>query len=197
MGPENHPLFPQILRRIVRRHDDPAPCMNKRENLDIEPARARSRDRSFLVQDWRVLHIEDDDADAYLLTRAMDEAAIPARVHRCLDSEEGLLFLREMRLSDPIWPDIVLLDLNTPRMNGWEFLGTITADPLLRDLRVVIVTSSNAAEDRERAFEFGVKDFYTKPDDFNGLVRMLEKIFATPEQVRSGAAYGTGLIAAL
>ncbi|MBV8809990.1 MAG: response regulator [Acidobacteriaceae bacterium] len=192
MGPETHDHFD----RIVRRHDESAPYINKREHLDIEPELASSRDRSFLVQDWRVLHIEDDNADAYLLRRALDQASIPARVHRCLDSEEGLYFLREMRLSDPVWPDIVLLDLNTPRMNGWDFLSTISADPSLQGLRIVIVTSSHAPEDVERASKFGVQGFYTKPDDFNGLVQMLEHIFAMPERIRSGAGCDTGLIAA-
>ncbi len=157
---------------------------NGSKNLDRKPRRASNHDQSLFARNWRVLHIEDDDGDAYLVRHALQKAGIPAEVHRCLNSEEGLLFLRS---ADTWWPDVVLLDLNTPRMNGWEFLTTIKADKALRGLHVVIVTSSRLPEDRERALELGAKDFQTKPDRFDELIHMLEGILAVPLEKPKGS----------
>jgi CheY-like chemotaxis protein len=190
MSPENPNLLMQDREDLLLH-------VNTSKDLDVDPGRILNRDRSFLVQDWRVLHIEDDDGDAYLLVRALDQAGIRAWVHRCLDSEEGLLFLREQLLSDRHWPDVVLLDLNTPRMNGWEFLTAINADQTLRGLQVEIVTSSSLPEDRQRAAELGANGFHTKPDGFDELVHIMERIFAAPVSQQSSRSWKNPELAAL
>lgn len=174
MGPETPNHFPAV-QNLAK---DPPQPINRSKNLDGRLAAA---------QDWRVLHIEDDDGDAYLVLRALRHAAIPAKVYRCLDSEEGLLFLRQNRSDEARWPDVVLLDLNTPRMNGWEFLTSMNADEALCELDVVIVTSSSLPEDRERALALGARDFQTKPDHFDELILMMEKIFTAPLKEQLGS----------
>lgn len=190
-------MSPETPNLLMQDREDLPLHVNTSKDLDVDPGRILNRDRSFLVENWRVLHIEDDDGDAYLLVRALDQAGIPARVHRCLDSEEGLLFLRQQLLSDPHWPDVVLLDLNTPRMNGWEFLTVINADKTLRGLQVEIVTSSSLPEDRERAADLGANGFHTKPDGFDELVHIMERIFAPPVREPSSSRWKNPELAVL
>ena len=174
---------------VVQSLEEPPLQINLAALPDSSDTKPLGFSTSAFARDWWILHIEDDDGDAYLILRALRQAAIPASVYRCLDAEEGLFFLRRNSSDEARLPDVVLLDLNTPRMNGWEFLTAVNTDKALRGLHVVIVTSSSLPEDRERAVELGAKGFQTKPDHFDELIKMVEKIFTAPLKEQLGSRW--------
>jgi CheY-like chemotaxis protein len=118
--------------------------------------------------------IAEDDPDDQLLAReALEESRIANTVHFVNDGQELLDFLRHAgqyaRLAPPR-PDLILLDLNMPRMDGREALAVIKADSDLRSIPVVILTTSKAEEEIVRAYNLGANSFIVKPVSFEGLV---------------------------
>jgi len=122
----------------------------------------------------RILLAEDDDDDYLLTTQAFTENRLANRMLRVRDGLELLDYLRrrgayENKQAFPD-PELVLLDLNMPRLDGREALAEIKRDPELRRLPVVVLTTSRAQEDVVRSYDLGVNSFITKPVAFAGLV---------------------------
>ena len=114
-----------------------------------------------------ILLLEDEPADANLVRIALKENRICCRLHHVLDGVEGLEFLRRQgNCPDVPRPDLILLDINMPRMNGHEFLGVIKADPQLKSIPVVVLTTSDVHRDVEASYELGAAGYITKPVDF-------------------------------
>lgn len=122
----------------------------------------------------RILLAEDDDDDYLLTTQALQENRLVNSIHRVRDGLELLAYLRQQgEYAVPECapaPSLVLLDLNMPRKDGREALRDIKADPLLRRLPVVVLTTSRAQEDIVRSYDLGVNSFISKPVSFHGLV---------------------------
>lgn len=128
----------------------------------------------------RTLHpitilIAEDDPDDQLLTReALEESRIANTVYFVEDGQELLDYLRRQGPyvdSSLPRPDLILLDLNMPRMDGREALAAIKADPDLRRIPIVILTTSKAEEEVVRAYNLGANSFIVKPVSFDGLVQ--------------------------
>ncbi len=118
-----------------------------------------------------LLYAEDEDAAVFLLDMALKEANIELTVHRVSDGEEALAFLRrEGVYARAPRPDMVLLDLNLPRKSGHEVLSSIREDEGLRELPVVIFTSSSALSDRRKSSALGALMHITKPSSFDSFV---------------------------
>jgi two-component system response regulator len=118
-----------------------------------------------------ILIADDDDDDVMLMRAALREARLANPIVRVRDGIELLDYLRSHR--DPLtegFPGILLLDLNMPRMDGREALRVLKADPGLRRLPVIVLTTSCAEEDIARSYEAGVNSFVTKPVKFDALV---------------------------
>lgn len=107
-----------------------------------------------------VLLLEDEPADAQLVKMALETGEIPVILHHVMDGLEGLDFLGKMPR-----PDLILLDLNMPRMNGYDFLKAIKSNSMLSDIPVVVLTTSDVERDAVRSYEAGVSSFITKPND--------------------------------
>lgn len=75
-------------------------------------------------------------------------------------------------------PALILLDLNLPKMSGIEFLQELRSDPALKDLRIIVLTSSNEPKDRAAAFEYDVDDYIVKPHSFEEFTRAMATILA-------------------
>ncbi len=125
--------------------------------------------------------IADDDEDDLEMTRdALKESRLLNSVHSVKDGEELLNYLRHQGpFTDEVkypTPGIILLDLNMPRMDGREALREIKNDPRLRQIPVVVLTTSQAEEDVFRTYELGVNSFITKPVSFEGLVNLMKTI---------------------
>jgi len=118
--------------------------------------------------DYIVLHVEDNDTDAYLLRLALQDTGAPAVVYRVSDGEQALLLLQKRNpFGRAPTPNLVFLDINMPKIDGWEVLSTMQANETLRSIPVVILTTSQ--HDKQKALALGARDYICKPlqvDDF-------------------------------
>ena len=126
--------------------------------------------------------IAEDDPDDQLLTReALAESRIANEVRFVNDGQELLDYLRQVdRYAQPPAPrpDLILLDLNMPRKDGREALAEIKADHDLRSIPVVILTTSKADEEVQRAYNLGANSFIVKPVSFSDLVNAVQLLTA-------------------
>jgi CheY-like chemotaxis protein len=122
----------------------------------------------------------DDDADDRELARdALAESRLLNELHSVNDGEELLEFLRhEGRYADKNAPrpDLILLDLNMPKIDGREALIALKNDPALRSIPVVVLTTSRAEEDVARSYDLGANSFISKPVTFAGLVDVMREL---------------------
>ncbi len=122
-----------------------------------------------------VLMADDDEDDCLLARKAWGEAKVANPLRFVHDGQELLDYLRRAgKYSNPESsprPALILLDLNMPRMDGRAALKHIKADPELRTIPVVVMTTSKAEEDVVRTYDLGVNSFVTKPLTFDQLVR--------------------------
>ena len=113
----------------------------------------------------RILLVDDSDDDIFLVREAFKDSGVAHRLDAISDGEEAMSFLRE----DGNRPDVVLLDINMPRFSGFDVLEWVQSDPQLRDIPVVMLTTSDQPEDIRRATEAGARDYFRKPVEFSGL----------------------------
>ncbi len=128
----------------------------------------------------KVFLVEDSTTDIELASLALERGRIPTVIETALNGIEALKALEEQESL----PDLVLLDLKMPKMNGHEFLESINSVPELASLPVVIVTTSDLDSDRQRAHELGAHAYITKDSNFVLFQEMLEGVMA--EFVRDG-----------
>jgi len=116
-----------------------------------------------------ILLAEDEPADAHLVQIALIENHVLADLHIVIDGREALEFLRRQgaRFADVPRPNLILLDLNMPRMDGREFLAAIKQDHDLRDIPVVVLTTSDVERDIAASYHLGAAGYITKPVDIN------------------------------
>ena len=125
-----------------------------------------------------ILLIEDDEEDRWATKRAFEKSRLNNRLFAVDDGKEALDFLHnrgeyEDKIQSPR-PDLILLDLNLPVMDGRAVLSEIKSDPLLRQIPVVILTTSKQEEDILRSYDLGVNSYISKPVDFEKFVLMAE-----------------------
>jgi chemotaxis family two-component system response regulator Rcp1 len=124
-----------------------------------------------------ILLAEDNPGDVRLTQEAFKEGRILNQLHVVSDGMEALAFLRqegEYRQSPR--PDLILLDLNMPRMNGRELLGVIKQDESLRRIPVIILTTSDAEEDIARSYDMHANCYVSKPVDFERFIQVVRSI---------------------
>lgn len=113
-----------------------------------------------------ILLVEDNPGDIRLTREAFKEQSIANELHIARDGGEALDFLFQRNAyTDAPQPDIILLDLNLPRINGDEILDEIRSDERLNKIPVIVLTSSQAEEDVIRSYELQANAFLTKPVD--------------------------------
>lgn len=127
-----------------------------------------------------ILLADDDEEDRMLAADALEESRVVNDLRFVGDGDELLDYLyRRGRFSDPEEspaPGLILLDLNMPRKDGREALREIKADPDLRRIPIVVLTTSKAEEDIYRTYDLGANSFITKPVSFEGLVSVMRDI---------------------
>jgi len=164
---------------------------------------------SIIVQSWstmphhttarankpvEVLLVEDNPGDVRLTQEALKESAVNIHLSVAKDGVEAMDFLyhRTPFESAPL-PDLIVLDLNLPRKNGREVLSEVKADPHLRRIPVLVMTTSRAEQDVERAYALNANCYITKPmdlDDFLRIVRAIEEFW-----LRTATLPGTNVAA--
>ncbi len=124
-----------------------------------------------------ILMADDDPDDRLLAAEALRESRVANDLRFVEDGEQLLDYLnRRGRWANPAdapRPGVVLLDLNMPRMDGREALAAIKADPALRRIPIVVLTTSRAEADVLRSYDLGANSFITKPVTFGGLVEAM------------------------
>jgi two-component system, chemotaxis family, response regulator Rcp1 len=126
-----------------------------------------------------MLYVEDEDAAVFLLETALKEMKIDVQFHRVANGEDALAFLnRSGPYRDAPRPDLVLLDLNLPRKGGLEVLAEVQSKETLRDLAVIVFTSSSLATDRKKSLALGAQEYITKPSSFDGFLAAVKAVCA-------------------
>jgi len=120
-----------------------------------------------------VLLAEDDDADALMTKRALNDLKVTNRLVRKVDGEDALEYLTDRSNEKP---SIILLDLNMPRMNGFEFLKVIKASPMLKMIPVVVVTTSDADQNIMESYNLGAAGYIVKSFDYDRFVAAMRTI---------------------
>jgi CheY-like chemotaxis protein len=121
-----------------------------------------------------VLLVEDDPGDTLMIREAFEQHQISHRLHHVPDGVEALAFLLgEGEHAGSPRPDLILLDLNLPRMDGREVLKRVKGDAGLRAIPVVVLTTSDADEDILRSYDLHANAYVTKPVDFDRFIEVV------------------------
>lgn len=129
------------------------------------------------IKPFEILLLEDEPADAHLVRISLREARVHCRLHHLLDGREGLDFLyRKPPHEAAPRPDLILLDLNMPRMNGREFLAVVKADDTLCDIPVVVLTTSEVERDVVASYKNGAAGYITKPVDMEQFIAAINQL---------------------
>jgi CheY-like chemotaxis protein len=130
-----------------------------------------------------VLLVEDDPGDVLMTQEAFEEHKVRNKLSVVSDGEEALAYLRRQgEHADAPRPDLILLDLNLPRVDGREVLQVIKEDADLRRIPVVVLTTSQADEDIMRSYSLHANAYVTKPVDFErfiAVVRQIDEFFVS------------------
>jgi CheY-like chemotaxis protein len=124
-----------------------------------------------------VLLVEDDPGDVELTREGLAAGKLHVNLHTVDDGLQALSYLRrEEPYADSVRPDIILLDLNLPRMDGRETLKEIKADACLRSIPVVVLTTSEADTDILKCYDLGASCYITKPVGFDAFLKVVKSL---------------------
>lgn len=133
-----------------------------------------------------MLMVEDNSADVFFFREALSDAALPVRLYAVADGRSAMEFLFQRGVyGDVPRPDVVVLDLNLPVMNGQEVLEKMAADPELRRIPVAILTTSTFDTQLCEIYPSGQCLYFTKTDDFHRLQEIVRKIVQHAESKQS------------
>jgi two-component system, chemotaxis family, response regulator Rcp1 len=142
----------------------------------IDPTRALS-----------VLLVEDDPGDVLIAREAMAAGQLSTSLNVVTDGVEAIKYLRRQNgFADATRPDLILLDLNLPRMSGHEVLAEVKKDPELRRIPVVVLTTSQAHDDIAKSYDLHAAVHVSKPvdfDEFAGVVKQIDEFFGSVAQL--------------
>ncbi len=124
-----------------------------------------------------ILLVEDNEGDACLAMEAFSETQIKHELFHVRDGVEAMSFLkREENFADAPRPDIILLDLNMPRMDGGEVMAEMNKDPELAQIPVIVLTTSHNDRDISRCYRMNANCYITKPVDYEQFVDVIQAI---------------------
>jgi len=133
-----------------------------------------------LHQPFDILLVEDNPADVEITIEAFRRSHKGNRVFVSRDGEEALDFLfhraKFAKAGSAPRPDLILLDLNLPKKNGTEVLEQIKTSLQMKDIPVVVLTTSDRDEDVSRCYKFGANSYLTKPVQFDDCLKLVEDI---------------------
>ena len=134
-----------------------------------------------------VLLVEDDPGDVMIAQEALAAGQLSTHMDVVNDGVEAMEYLRKQGgYSKAKRPDLILLDLNLPRMSGHEVLAEVKADPSLRRIPVVVLSTSTAEEDIARSYDLHASVYVSKPVDFDAftdVVKQIDEFFGTVAQL--------------
>jgi CheY-like chemotaxis protein len=122
----------------------------------------------------KLLYIEDNEDNLYMLTLWFDVLG----GYEIVSAPDGAAGIA---MAAAELPDLILMDLNLPEIDGWEATRRLKADPATRDIPIIALTAHAMAGDREKAIATGCDDFETKPVEFDRLLAKIERVLAAKE----------------
>ncbi|KAF5415847.1 MAG: putative methanogenesis regulatory protein FilR2 [Candidatus Methanogaster sp.] len=124
-----------------------------------------------------ILLVEDNPGDVRLTQEVLKDGKVQNNMHVVKDGVDAISFLRQTgAYTGAPRPDIILLDLNLPRKDGREVLADIKADPDLKNIPVVVLTTSSAEQDIFRSYDLHANCYITKPVDLDQFIRVIRSI---------------------
>jgi two-component system, cell cycle response regulator DivK len=126
----------------------------------------------------KLLYVEDNDDNLYMLTLWFDVAG----GYEIVSAPDGAAGIA---MATAELPDLILMDLNLPEIDGWEATRRLKADPATRDIPIIALTAHAMAGDREKALATGCDEFETKPIDFDRLLPKVERLIDAKEGGRA------------
>ena len=133
-----------------------------------------------MTRAFAILLVEDNPAEVLITQRALRESAFQVELFVVRDGQEAIdyLFRQGSQATNPNWrcPDLVLLDLNLPRLSGRQVLDRIRAAPQLRKVPVVVLTTSGHPQDVEDLYTAGANTYIQKPQDFGRFVQVMHVV---------------------
>lgn len=124
-----------------------------------------------------ILLVEDNEADVALTRETFKRDRLVTNLHHVANGEECMDFLRKKgKYQDAVTPDIILLDLNMPIMDGREVLAEIVADEELKHIPVIILSTSENQQDIQNMYKLRCSSYIVKPVDFEQFVRVIQEI---------------------
>ena len=118
----------------------------------------------------RILCVEDNDDNLYMLHRRLSRAGFEVKV--ATNGAEAVEWAKSLL------PDIIVMDLNLPKLNGWEATRQLKSQSETKHIPIIVLSANTGDEPRERAFAAGCDDFETKPADFDRLVGKIRTLLA-------------------
>lgn len=126
------------------------------------------------MRNLRVLLIEDDVIEVMKLNRTVSKLELP---HKIIEANNGEEALKILQSKDEL-PDIILLDLNMPKLNGIEFLNILKNDEILKYIPTIILTTSNNQKDLIECYKIGIAGYVLKPLKYDEYISKIEKLLA-------------------
>lgn len=124
-----------------------------------------------------ILLVEDNEGDVYLLKTSFADAKIPNRIHVAEDGAQALSMLsKQAPYESFVTPDIILLDINLPKVNGRDVLDKVKNDPNLCNIPVIVLSSSNVPDDILEVYNLRANSFVTKPADLDNFIEVARAI---------------------
>lgn len=146
--------------------------------LEIGAPRAASGFKEVMgaMKSLRILLVEDSPSDVRLIREALKETPVPVQITVMRDGVEAMDYLHQAEMGLADRPDLMLLDLNLPRKNGREVLAEVKGSPTLKQIPVLVMTSSRSDEDISEAYSLNANCYITKPADLREYVNVVRTI---------------------
>jgi chemotaxis family two-component system response regulator Rcp1 len=141
------------------------------------------------MKSLKILLVEDSPSDVRLIREVLKEAKIPVQLNIARDGVEALEYMRQTEAGSAMRPDLILLDLNLPRKNGREVLAELKSSPTMRQIPVLVMTSSQAEEDIRECYGLNANCYITKPGNLSQyfqVVRAIENFWFLTATLPSG-----------
>lgn len=128
------------------------------------------------MKSLKILLVEDSPSDVRLIREALKETPVPVQITVARDGVEATEYLKQVEAGTANRPDLMLLDLNLPRKNGREVLAEVKGSPTLKQIPVLVMTSSKSDDDVAEAYALNCNCYITKPGDLNEYVSVVRAI---------------------
>ena len=122
----------------------------------------------------RILCVEDSDDGLFMLHRRLTRAGYDVKIAN--NGKEGVEWAKTLQ------PDLIVMDLNLPGLNGWEATRRLKSEPETKHIPVIVLTAHTSEKSRNEAYAAGCDDYDTKPTDFAGLVKKIQTLLVRAEK---------------